>query len=50
MLLPDTFYPFPTVVSPEDQATTIGRLKVSLGAAAALRAIYKEMTEDFFSG
>ncbi|XP_073067642.1 X-linked retinitis pigmentosa GTPase regulator-interacting protein 1 isoform X1 [Manis javanica] len=38
------------IVSPEDQATTIGRLKVSLGAAAALRAIYKEMTEDFFSG
>ncbi|KAI5280341.1 X-Linked Retinitis Pigmentosa Gtpase Regulator-Interacting Protein 1 [Manis pentadactyla] len=38
------------IVSPEDEATAIGRLKVSLGAAAALRAIYKEMTEDFFSG
>lgn len=49
MLLPDTFlFPFPTVVSPEDRATPIGRLKVSLQAAAALHAIYKEMTEDFF--
>ncbi|XP_014636005.1 PREDICTED: X-linked retinitis pigmentosa GTPase regulator-interacting protein 1 [Ceratotherium simum simum] len=36
------------IVSPEDQATPIGRLKVSLQAAAALHAIYKEMTEDFF--
>ncbi|XP_007449571.1 PREDICTED: LOW QUALITY PROTEIN: X-linked retinitis pigmentosa GTPase regulator-interacting protein 1 [Lipotes vexillifer] len=36
------------IVSPEDQATPIGRLKVSLQAAAALRAIYKEMTEDLF--
>uniref|UniRef100_A0A8C9JVV7 RPGR interacting protein 1 n=1 Tax=Panthera tigris altaica TaxID=74533 RepID=A0A8C9JVV7_PANTA len=33
------------IVSPEDQATRIGRLKVSLQAAAALDAIYKEMTE-----
>uniref|UniRef100_A0A452TAF0 X-linked retinitis pigmentosa GTPase regulator-interacting protein 1 n=1 Tax=Ursus maritimus TaxID=29073 RepID=A0A452TAF0_URSMA len=37
------------IVSPEDQATKIGRLKVSLGAAAALHAIYKEMTEEVFS-
>uniref|UniRef100_A0A8C3W1N1 X-linked retinitis pigmentosa GTPase regulator-interacting protein 1 n=1 Tax=Catagonus wagneri TaxID=51154 RepID=A0A8C3W1N1_9CETA len=37
------------IVSPEDQATPIGRLKVSLQAAAALHAIYKEMTEDLFS-
>ncbi|XP_022442807.1 X-linked retinitis pigmentosa GTPase regulator-interacting protein 1, partial [Delphinapterus leucas] len=36
------------IVSPEDQATPIGRLKVSLQAAAALHAIYKEMTEDLF--
>uniref|UniRef100_A0A9L0JLF2 RPGR interacting protein 1 n=1 Tax=Equus asinus TaxID=9793 RepID=A0A9L0JLF2_EQUAS len=36
------------IVSPEDRATPIGRLKVSLQAAAALHAIYKEMTEDFF--
>ncbi|XP_053450228.1 X-linked retinitis pigmentosa GTPase regulator-interacting protein 1 [Nycticebus coucang] len=36
------------IVSPEDQATPIGRLKVSLQAAAALHAIYKEMTEDCF--
>ncbi|XP_037358903.1 X-linked retinitis pigmentosa GTPase regulator-interacting protein 1-like isoform X10 [Talpa occidentalis] len=34
------------IVSPEDQATPIGKLKVSLQAAAAFRAIYKEMTED----
>ncbi|XP_062947352.1 X-linked retinitis pigmentosa GTPase regulator-interacting protein 1 isoform X1 [Cynocephalus volans] len=37
------------VVNPEDQATPIGRLKVSLQAAAALHAIYKEMTEDVLS-
>ncbi|XP_073751034.1 X-linked retinitis pigmentosa GTPase regulator-interacting protein 1 isoform X1 [Callorhinus ursinus] len=37
------------IVSPEDQATQIGRLKVSLQAAAALHAVYKEMTEDTFS-
>ncbi|XP_058522165.1 X-linked retinitis pigmentosa GTPase regulator-interacting protein 1 isoform X5 [Ochotona princeps] len=37
------------IVSPEDKATPIGRLKVSLQAAAALHAIYKEMTEDLFS-
>ncbi|XP_027950961.1 X-linked retinitis pigmentosa GTPase regulator-interacting protein 1 [Eumetopias jubatus] len=37
------------IVSPEDQATQIGRLKVSLQAAAALHAVYKEMTEDRFS-
>uniref|UniRef100_A0A8C6R695 X-linked retinitis pigmentosa GTPase regulator-interacting protein 1 n=1 Tax=Nannospalax galili TaxID=1026970 RepID=A0A8C6R695_NANGA len=37
------------IVSPEDQATPIGRLKVSLQAAAALQGIYKEMTEDLFS-
>ncbi|XP_066884928.1 X-linked retinitis pigmentosa GTPase regulator-interacting protein 1 isoform X5 [Kogia breviceps] len=36
------------IVSSEDQATPIGRLKVSLQAAAALHAIYKEMTEDLF--
>uniref|UniRef100_A0A8C0HYG9 RPGR interacting protein 1 n=1 Tax=Balaenoptera musculus TaxID=9771 RepID=A0A8C0HYG9_BALMU len=36
------------IVSPEGQATPIGRLKVSLQAAAALHAIYKEMTEDLF--
>ncbi|XP_037690422.1 X-linked retinitis pigmentosa GTPase regulator-interacting protein 1 [Choloepus didactylus] len=36
------------IVSPEDQVTPIGRLKVSLQAAAALHAIYKEMTEDLF--
>ncbi|XP_059952489.1 X-linked retinitis pigmentosa GTPase regulator-interacting protein 1 isoform X3 [Mesoplodon densirostris] len=36
------------IVSPEDQANPIGRLKVSLQAAAALHAIYKEMTEDLF--
>ncbi|KAG8509766.1 X-linked retinitis pigmentosa GTPase regulator-interacting protein 1 [Galemys pyrenaicus] len=34
------------IVSPEDQATPIGKLKVSLQAAAAFHAIYKEMTED----
>lgn len=47
MMLPPDRLPFlfPTVVSPEDQATRIGRLKVSLQAAAALDAIYKEMTE-----
>ncbi|XP_032198942.1 X-linked retinitis pigmentosa GTPase regulator-interacting protein 1 isoform X1 [Mustela erminea] len=37
------------IVSPGDQVTQIGRLKVSLQAAAALQAIYKEMTEDTFS-
>ncbi|XP_035115953.2 X-linked retinitis pigmentosa GTPase regulator-interacting protein 1 isoform X4 [Callithrix jacchus] len=37
------------IVKPEDLATPIGRLKVSLQAAAALHAIYKEMTEDLFS-
>ncbi|XP_008060588.1 LOW QUALITY PROTEIN: X-linked retinitis pigmentosa GTPase regulator-interacting protein 1 [Carlito syrichta] len=37
------------VVSPEDQTTPIGRLKVSLQAAAALQTIYKEMAEDLFS-
>ncbi|EFB16145.1 hypothetical protein PANDA_017706, partial [Ailuropoda melanoleuca] len=37
------------IVSSEDQATKIGRLKVSLRAAAALHAIYKEMTEERFS-
>ncbi|XP_006161484.1 X-linked retinitis pigmentosa GTPase regulator-interacting protein 1 [Tupaia chinensis] len=37
------------IVSPEDQAALIGRLKVSLQAAAALQAIYKEMREDLFS-
>ncbi|XP_050652456.1 X-linked retinitis pigmentosa GTPase regulator-interacting protein 1 isoform X4 [Macaca thibetana thibetana] len=37
------------IVSPEDLATPIGRLKVSLQAAAVLHAIYKEMTEDLFS-
>nr|KAF6487094.1 RPGR interacting protein 1 [Rousettus aegyptiacus] len=35
------------IVSPADQATPIGILKVSLQAAAAFHAIYKEMTEDF---
>lgn len=40
-------FPFSTVVSPADQATPIGILKVSLQAAAAFHAIYKEMTEDF---
>ncbi|XP_055989902.1 X-linked retinitis pigmentosa GTPase regulator-interacting protein 1 [Sorex fumeus] len=34
------------IISPEDQSTPIGRLKVSLQAAEALHAIYKEMTED----
>lgn len=34
------------IVSPKDQATPIGRLKVCLEAAAALHAIYMEMTED----
>ncbi|XP_054986742.1 X-linked retinitis pigmentosa GTPase regulator-interacting protein 1 [Sorex araneus] len=34
------------IISPEDQVTPIGRLKVSLQAAAALHAIYKEMTEN----
>ncbi|MBZ3890860.1 X-linked retinitis pigmentosa GTPase regulator-interacting protein 1 [Sciurus carolinensis] len=37
------------IVSPEDQTIPIGRLKVSLQAAAALHGIYKEMTEDLFS-
>uniref|UniRef100_A0A2K5ECI0 RPGR interacting protein 1 n=1 Tax=Aotus nancymaae TaxID=37293 RepID=A0A2K5ECI0_AOTNA len=37
------------IVNPEDLATPIGRLKVSLQAAAALHAIYKEMTQDLFS-
>ncbi|XP_044088011.1 X-linked retinitis pigmentosa GTPase regulator-interacting protein 1 isoform X4 [Neovison vison] len=37
------------IVSPGDQVTQIGRLKVSLQAAAALQAIYKEMTEDTLS-
>ncbi|XP_059129655.1 X-linked retinitis pigmentosa GTPase regulator-interacting protein 1 isoform X3 [Peromyscus eremicus] len=37
------------IVSPGDQAIQIGRLKVSLRAAAALHSIYKEMTEDLFS-
>ncbi|XP_032712906.1 X-linked retinitis pigmentosa GTPase regulator-interacting protein 1 isoform X1 [Lontra canadensis] len=37
------------IVSPRDQVTQIGRLKVSLQAAAAFQAIYKEMTEDMFS-
>uniref|UniRef100_A0A8D2AMZ2 RPGR interacting protein 1 n=1 Tax=Sciurus vulgaris TaxID=55149 RepID=A0A8D2AMZ2_SCIVU len=37
------------IVSPEDQTVPIGRLKVSLQAAAALHGIYKEMTEDLFS-
>ncbi|XP_051678588.2 X-linked retinitis pigmentosa GTPase regulator-interacting protein 1 isoform X9 [Oryctolagus cuniculus] len=37
------------IVSPQDKATPIGRLKVSLQAAAALHAIYKEMTEDLYS-
>jgi hypothetical protein len=39
---------FPTVVSPGDQTVSIGRLKVSLQAAAALHDIYKEMNEDCF--
>ncbi|XP_049624940.1 X-linked retinitis pigmentosa GTPase regulator-interacting protein 1 [Suncus etruscus] len=34
------------IVSPEDQATPIGRLKVSLQAVAAFHDIYKEMTKD----
>ncbi|KAM4881055.1 X-linked retinitis pigmentosa GTPase regulator-interacting protein 1 [Thomomys bottae] len=34
------------IVSPEDQAIAIGRLKVSLQAAAALHDVYKEMNED----
>ncbi|XP_036895742.1 X-linked retinitis pigmentosa GTPase regulator-interacting protein 1 isoform X4 [Sturnira hondurensis] len=37
------------IVSPADQATPIGSLKVSLQAAAALRAIYEEMTTDLSS-
>ncbi|KAG3260835.1 retinitis pigmentosa GTPase regulator interacting protein 1, transcript variant X16 [Ictidomys tridecemlineatus] len=37
------------IFSPEDQAIPIGRLKVSLQAAAALHGIYKEMTEDLFT-
>ncbi|XP_028644309.1 X-linked retinitis pigmentosa GTPase regulator-interacting protein 1 isoform X2 [Grammomys surdaster] len=37
------------IVSPGNQAIQIGRLKVSLQAAAALHGIYKEMTEDLFS-
>ncbi|KAM9645482.1 X-linked retinitis pigmentosa GTPase regulator-interacting protein 1 [Trichechus inunguis] len=36
------------IISPKDQVTPIGTLKVSLQAAAALHAIYKEMTEDLF--
>lgn len=49
-MLPDTFlFHFPTVVSPVDQATPIGSLKVSLQAAAAFHAIYKEMNEDLLS-
>ncbi|XP_057577261.1 LOW QUALITY PROTEIN: X-linked retinitis pigmentosa GTPase regulator-interacting protein 1 [Hippopotamus amphibius kiboko] len=36
------------IVSPDEQATRIGRLKVSLQAAAALHAIYKEMTGHLF--
>ncbi|XP_076983376.1 X-linked retinitis pigmentosa GTPase regulator-interacting protein 1 isoform X8 [Tamandua tetradactyla] len=36
------------VISPEDQVTPIGKLKVSLQAAAALHAIYKEMNEELF--
>ena len=43
------FLPLSTVVSPRNQAIQIGRLKVSLQAAAALHGIYKEMTEDLFS-
>ncbi|KAL1780510.1 X-linked retinitis pigmentosa GTPase regulator-interacting protein 1 [Sigmodon hispidus] len=37
------------IVSPQNQAIQIGRLKVSLRAVAALHSIYKEMTEDLFS-
>ncbi|XP_059562940.1 X-linked retinitis pigmentosa GTPase regulator-interacting protein 1 isoform X3 [Myotis daubentonii] len=37
------------IVSPADQATPIGSLKVSLQAVAAFHAIHKEMTEDLFS-
>ncbi|XP_050999356.1 X-linked retinitis pigmentosa GTPase regulator-interacting protein 1 [Acomys russatus] len=37
------------IVSPGNQAVQIGRLKVSVRAAAALHSIYKEMTEDLFS-
>ncbi|XP_070282284.1 LOW QUALITY PROTEIN: X-linked retinitis pigmentosa GTPase regulator-interacting protein 1 [Myotis yumanensis] len=37
------------IVSPTDQATPIGSLKVSLQAVAAFHAIHKEMTEDLFS-
>ncbi|XP_045440204.1 X-linked retinitis pigmentosa GTPase regulator-interacting protein 1 isoform X2 [Pipistrellus kuhlii] len=37
------------IVSPTDQATPIGSLKVSLQAVAAFHAIYKEMIEDLFS-
>ncbi|KAM6181557.1 LOW QUALITY PROTEIN: X-linked retinitis pigmentosa GTPase regulator-interacting protein 1 [Erethizon dorsatum] len=37
------------IVSPEDQDVVIGRLNVSLQAAAALRSIYQEMTEDLLS-
>uniref|UniRef100_G1PAA2 X-linked retinitis pigmentosa GTPase regulator-interacting protein 1 n=1 Tax=Myotis lucifugus TaxID=59463 RepID=G1PAA2_MYOLU len=36
------------IVSPTDQATPIGSLKVSLQAVAAFHAIHKEMTEDLF--
>ncbi|XP_073924518.1 X-linked retinitis pigmentosa GTPase regulator-interacting protein 1 [Castor canadensis] len=36
------------IVSPGDQTVSIGRLKVSLQAAAALHDIYKEMNEDCF--
>ncbi|XP_012885121.1 PREDICTED: X-linked retinitis pigmentosa GTPase regulator-interacting protein 1 [Dipodomys ordii] len=36
------------IVSPEDQAIPIGKLKVSLQAAAALHDVYKEMNEDLF--
>ncbi|XP_054431243.1 X-linked retinitis pigmentosa GTPase regulator-interacting protein 1 isoform X5 [Pteronotus mesoamericanus] len=37
------------IVSPADQATPIGSLKVSLQAAAAFHAIYQEMTADLIS-
>ncbi|XP_013364035.1 PREDICTED: X-linked retinitis pigmentosa GTPase regulator-interacting protein 1 [Chinchilla lanigera] len=37
------------IVSPEDQDVVIGRLKVSLQAAAVLHSIYQEMTEDLWS-
>ncbi|XP_063092989.1 X-linked retinitis pigmentosa GTPase regulator-interacting protein 1 isoform X4 [Cavia porcellus] len=37
------------IVSPRDQDVVIGRLKVSLQAAAALHSIYQEMTEYVLS-